>query len=92
MLSDFAEFTERLKNLEDKSKVSVQIEEMAVTVLDGEETIFVASKVNFVWAFFMLFGINIDEKEPPDLVVEQHMRLEAKHLGLSRDDDAGEES
>jgi hypothetical protein len=65
MINDFADLVEHLKTLndEEKKKITVNRDEGIVRVLEGDEHIFTADEVNFVHAFFILNGVDIDENE-----------------------------
>jgi hypothetical protein len=67
--SDFSDVIDFLKNISDEERQSVSIrltedEDVDIMmVLDDQETVIFSGEMkNFVWAFFMLFGINIDDK------------------------------
>jgi hypothetical protein len=68
LCSDFSDVIDLLKNISDEEKQTVSIrltEDESVDIMmvvdDQETVIFSAEMKNFVWAFFILFGINIDE-------------------------------
>lgn len=62
MVNDFAELHEKLKSGDlDKSKLWVVEDEGIVSVIYDGECIFSAYAINFVHAFFILYGINIDD-------------------------------
>ena len=62
--TDFSELTESVKAMSDEEKQSLTVEEDEgiVAVFDAEdEMIFSAEAVNFVHAYFVLLGVNVDD-------------------------------
>lgn len=63
MLHDFAELTGYLvsMNEEERKEITIEQDRPEIRVFRGDEQIFAADEINFVWAFFMSYHINIDE-------------------------------